>query len=68
MTPTKNNPSILVIGAGPVGLTMATELARHGASFRIIDKKETTTNKSKALVVNARTMEIFETWALLTTP
>ena len=65
MTQTKNNPSILVIGAGPVGLTMAAELARHGASFRIIDKKKTTTDKSKALVVHARTMEIFEDMGII---
>ena len=65
MTQTKNNPNILVIGAGPVGLTMAAELARHGASFKIIDKKETTTDKSKALVVHARTMEIFEDMGII---
>jgi|GEM_PF-6866735 hypothetical protein len=29
---------ILIVGAGPVGLTMACELARHGAKLRVIDK------------------------------
>ena len=29
---------VLVVGAGPVGLTMAVELARHGASCRIVDQ------------------------------
>ena len=31
-------PEILVVGAGPVGLTMAAELARHGAGCRIVDR------------------------------
>jgi NADPH-dependent 2,4-dienoyl-CoA reductase/sulfur reductase-like enzyme len=29
---------VLIIGAGPVGLTMAAELARHGVRSRIIDQ------------------------------
>jgi 2-polyprenyl-6-methoxyphenol hydroxylase-like FAD-dependent oxidoreductase len=38
---------------------MAAELARHGASCRIIDKNSGTTDQSRALVVHARTMEAF---------
>jgi 2-polyprenyl-6-methoxyphenol hydroxylase-like FAD-dependent oxidoreductase len=29
---------VLVVGAGPVGLTMAAELARYGVSVRIVEK------------------------------
>jgi 2-polyprenyl-6-methoxyphenol hydroxylase-like FAD-dependent oxidoreductase len=32
------NQNVLVAGAGPVGLTMAAELARYGVPVRIIDK------------------------------
>ena len=32
------NTSVLIVGAGPVGLTMAAELARYGVAVRIIDK------------------------------
>jgi 2-polyprenyl-6-methoxyphenol hydroxylase-like FAD-dependent oxidoreductase len=45
------NPSVLLIGAGPVGLTMAAELARYGISVRIIDKAAGRTDKSKPLVL-----------------
>jgi 2-polyprenyl-6-methoxyphenol hydroxylase-like FAD-dependent oxidoreductase len=48
----------LVAGAGPVGLTMAAELARHGVSCRIIDKAPARTALSKALVVWPRTLEL----------
>ncbi len=48
----------LVAGAGPVGLTMAAELARHGVSCRIVDKSAAPTDKSKALVVWSRTLEL----------
>jgi len=50
----------LVVGAGPVGLTMALELTRLGLSCRIIDKAAAPTDKSKALVVWGRTLELLE--------
>ena len=45
------NPQVLIVGAGPVGLTMAAELARYGVSVRIVDKAAQRTDKSKALVL-----------------
>lgn len=53
------NIDVLVVGAGPVGLAMAVQLARYGLSCRIIDKSPGVTDKSKALVVHSRTMEVF---------
>lgn len=50
--------SILIAGAGPVGLTAACELARFGLSVRIVDKNEQRTDKSKAIVVWPRTLEL----------
>lgn len=54
------NPDVLVVGAGPVGLTMAAELARYGVAVRIIDKAASRTDKSKALVVWSRTLELLD--------
>ena len=54
------NVEVLIVGAGPTGLTLACELARHGVSFRIVDKSAVASSMSKALAVHARTLEIFE--------
>ncbi len=54
------NAKVLVIGAGPVGLTMAAELARYGVAVRIVDKAAGRTDKSKALVVWSRTLELLD--------
>lgn len=51
---------ILVIGAGPVGLTMAAELARYGVPVRVIDQSAHPTQTSKALVIWARTLELMD--------
>ncbi len=51
---------VLISGAGPVGLTMANELVRHGISVRIVDKSAEGTDKSKALVLWSRTLELFD--------
>ncbi len=50
----------LIVGAGPVGLTMACELARNGVSFRIIDKEAGPVTTSRALAVFPRTLEVFQ--------
>jgi 2-polyprenyl-6-methoxyphenol hydroxylase-like FAD-dependent oxidoreductase len=51
---------LLVVGAGPVGMTMASELARYGVPVRIIDKAAQRTDKSKALVLWSRTLELLD--------
>jgi 2-polyprenyl-6-methoxyphenol hydroxylase-like FAD-dependent oxidoreductase len=51
---------ILIVGAGPVGLTMAAELARYGVSVRIVDKAAQRTDKSKAMVLWSRTLELLD--------
>ena len=51
---------VLVVGAGPVGLLLACELARRGTSFRLVDKLAAPTNESRAIVVHARSLEMME--------
>jgi 2-polyprenyl-6-methoxyphenol hydroxylase-like FAD-dependent oxidoreductase len=51
---------VIIAGAGPTGLALAIQLARYGVDFVIFDKKETTTPFSKAIGVQARTLEIYE--------
>jgi 2-polyprenyl-6-methoxyphenol hydroxylase-like FAD-dependent oxidoreductase len=50
----------LVVGAGPTGLAMAIELARHGLRPRIVDRAPQPSQTSRALGVHARTMEYFD--------
>ena len=51
---------VAIIGAGPTGLALACQLIRQGVDFLILDKNEGTTAFSKAIGVQARTLEIYE--------
>ena len=51
---------ILVVGAGPTGLTTAIELARRGIGVRIVERRTEPSTTSKALVVHARTLELLD--------
>jgi 2-polyprenyl-6-methoxyphenol hydroxylase-like FAD-dependent oxidoreductase len=51
---------VLVVGAGPTGLTLACELLRHGLSCRVVDQLEKPVTYSKAAAVHARTLEVFD--------
>ncbi|MDF0530115.1 FAD-dependent oxidoreductase [Tsukamurella sp. 8F] len=51
---------VLVIGAGPTGLTAALELARRGVHVRIIDRSDGPFEGSRGKGVTARTQEVFD--------
>ena len=51
---------VLVAGAGPTGLAAALELARRGRPVRIVDQSAARSQHSKAIGVNARTLELLE--------
>lgn len=56
--------SVLIIGAGPTGLTAAVELARRGFRPRIVDQAAGHPLESRALAVNSRTLRILESAGL----
>jgi 2-polyprenyl-6-methoxyphenol hydroxylase-like FAD-dependent oxidoreductase len=60
VTTSSKTPPVLIVGAGPVGLTLAAELARYGVAVRIIDKVAVPTEKSRAVVVWGRTLELLD--------
>lgn len=51
---------ILVVGAGPTGLTAAVELARRGILPRVVDKDEGPTPLSKAVGISAHSVDVLE--------
>ena len=55
----KQDRSVLIVGAGPTGMTAAMELSRFGVPVRIVDKLATPPDTSQALAVQARTLELF---------
>ena len=50
---------VVIAGAGPVGLTLALELERHGVDTLIVERNETTTRHPKMDITNGRSMELF---------
>ena len=53
-----NNTDVLIVGAGPTGLVLALWLPRLGIRVRIIDKTDGPGTTSRALAVQARTLEL----------
>jgi 2-polyprenyl-6-methoxyphenol hydroxylase-like FAD-dependent oxidoreductase len=63
-TPLPPDIDVLVVGAGPTGLTLACQLARFGVRFRIIDKQPDRAHESRALAVQARSLEVLQALGL----
>ena len=55
---------VLIVGAGPTGLTLAAQLQRFGTRFRIIDRSLDRARESRALAVQARTLELLDSVGL----
>ncbi|MFC8216588.1 FAD-dependent oxidoreductase [Streptomyces sp. NPDC057362] len=58
-------PQVLVVGAGPVGLSAAHELARHGVRVRLVDAATGPATTSRALATHARTLETYDQMGVL---
>jgi 2-polyprenyl-6-methoxyphenol hydroxylase-like FAD-dependent oxidoreductase len=57
---TATKTDVIIVGAGPTGLSLACQLVRFGIDFVIIEKNSGVTEYSKAIGVQARTLEIYE--------
>ncbi len=54
-----SSTEVIVVGAGPTGLMAAALLARRGVRVRLFDKNTQQAHESRALGVQARTLELF---------
>jgi 2-polyprenyl-6-methoxyphenol hydroxylase-like FAD-dependent oxidoreductase len=55
-----NHTDVVIVGAGPTGLTLACDLARRGVPFRIVDKATEPFSGSRGKGVQPRTLEVFD--------
>src|SRR5580698_4188266 len=55
-----SNPQVLIAGGGPTGMAAALELSRFGIRTRIVDEMEGPANASRAIAIQARTLEELE--------
>ncbi len=51
---------VLIVGAGPSGLTLAASLVNKGVATSVVDRQAAGANTSRAAAVNARTLEVLE--------
>ncbi|MEU5664444.1 FAD-dependent monooxygenase [Streptomyces longwoodensis] len=56
---------VLVVGAGPVGLTLAAELRRHGVDCRVVDRLAVPQPHAKAIGIVPRTLEVWDSMGLV---
>ena len=61
---TENKTDVIIVGAGPAGLMLACQLSLFNIQFRIIDKKQAPSNHSGALIIHAKTLELFQQMGL----
>ncbi len=54
-----SDPEVLIVGAGPTGLVLALWLTLHGVRVRIVDRMAAPATTSRALAVQARTVELY---------
>lgn len=59
-TPLPEATSVVIVGAGPAGLTAAIVLAEAGVDHVLIDRLSEGANTSRAAVVHARTLEVLD--------
>jgi 2-polyprenyl-6-methoxyphenol hydroxylase-like FAD-dependent oxidoreductase len=58
---TRFDADVLIVGAGPTGLTLAIALARAGIRAIVVDRLERSQNTSRAAVIHAHTLDVLDT-------
>lgn len=55
---------VVVVGAGPAGLTAAVSMARHGIEVLLVERREKGSKLPRATVLSVRSMELLRSWGL----
>ncbi len=55
---------VVVVGAGPAGLTAAITLARHGVEVLVVERRQKLSGLPRATAISTRSMELFRFWGL----
>jgi putative polyketide hydroxylase len=55
---------VLIVGAGPAGLTTAVALARHGVHCLLVERRTDLSSLPRATAISTRSMEILRSWGL----
>jgi 2-polyprenyl-6-methoxyphenol hydroxylase-like FAD-dependent oxidoreductase len=50
-------PDLVVVGAGPTGLTLALQARAHGATVRVVERRPDALRPSRAMIMHSRTLE-----------
>src|SRR3954470_10218227 len=63
-TMNSEDPPVVIVGAGPAGLTAAVSLARLGVETMLVERRRELSSLPRATVISLRSMELLRSWGL----